>query len=57
MRHLYRTYYKRGEGLPEEGVLEGVVHLLGAEKLEVVEDFWRSSCLGGAGAGLVRKTF
>jgi predicted metalloprotease with PDZ domain len=42
MRYLYRTYYKRGKGLPEEGVLEGVVHLLGAEKRKVVEDFWRS---------------
>ena len=42
MRYLYRTSYKRGKGLPEEGVLEGVVHLLGAEKRKVVEDFWRS---------------
>jgi len=41
MRYLYQTYYKQGMGLPEEGVLEGTVQLLGPEKRKIVEDFWR----------------
>ena len=41
LRYLYRTYYKQGRGLPEEGVWEALIHLLGAQKKSAVESFWR----------------
>ncbi len=41
LRYLYRTYYKQGKGVPEEGVMEGVIQLLSQQKRAVVESFWR----------------
>ncbi len=46
MRHLYETYYKKGRGLPEEGVEKAVLQLLGKNKAEKVKTFWQSYVYG-----------
>lgn len=40
MRYLYEQYYKRGRGLPEEGVEAAMRTLLGRGKASTIRRFW-----------------